>query len=153
MNQSLHIVALACATFFSTGCKEKDADATPSGVTSPARTISSVSETEPVPTASATAPASVAAASPAESDDCLSRCRAFTKRRGECVDLFTKDLTPPAMRAEVIADHRKTADGHECREMCTELGRRMVENQKRWGACASGATCEAFVACFKAGNK
>lgn len=83
-------------------------------------------------------------------DDCLTLCRAFTRKRADCVDLFTKDLPlTPDQRAKVIADHIRTADGHECPSQCAFMAKTLIPA----GKCASDATCAGFVACYKRGSQ
>lgn len=86
---------------------------------------------------------------PAKAPDCLTSCKAFTAKRAECVEPFTARLKlSPNDKADVIADHKRVADGRECRSQCGVMAKKLIA----WGECASANTCEDFVACYRKAN-
>ncbi len=88
-------------------------------------------------------------ASSTKAPDCLTSCKVFTAKRAECVEPFTARLKLSARdKADVIADHKRVADGRECRSLCGVMAKKLIA----WGECGSAATCDDFVKCYGDAN-
>ena len=88
---------------------------------------------EPTADKPAATPPSAPSKPEAGKADCPTMCKAFTKRRAECVDVWVEDLKlPPAMVEKVKSNHKKNADGQECDTLCA-----MPKSTIAWGKCAA----------------